>query len=136
MSIGTVLVIATACAGHRVASSPFSQSNVEIDITGIDVQTFDSLPRDFAQPPVADSAQSSRIRPPPLPIPFSMKGTRVEVVFTISPAGDVTRVSLTPPKDRRFTRWLIEVWVPVKFRPALRADGTPTVGYYKVRFDF
>jgi hypothetical protein len=135
LAIALVTLIAACAKAPEHLTDP-KRAGMVIDTTGADVMGFDSLPRDYLTPPGPPNPNSMWLPVPPVPIPASVRRTTVEAVFTVGPDGRITRISVTPMKDRRYARELIDSWRSLKFRPAKRADGTPTVGYYKLRFDF
>ena len=74
---------------------------------------------------------------PPLDAPKSLRGTVVEVTFTIDATGRVTDLGVEPPiKDRKFARVFDQLMREYLFTPATDADGTKVPGVYVVAVTF
>ena len=71
----------------------------------------------------------------PLPLPRNFFG-KVEARFIIDARGAIERISFNSVPDREYTLRLLEAFRGFEFRPARRADGTPTRGAYPFTFDF
>jgi hypothetical protein len=70
---------------------------------------------------------------PPMPIPNGAKGQIVTLVFTVDERGNVLSLDLTPTKDGAYNRRLREQFRQVRFRPAVRWDGTPVASTAKLQ---
>lgn len=130
------LIVASACAGGAPLTPYSIRTLVEIDTTGADIDPAnagkalgDTVPRAF------DSG-ISRFPTVPLPVPASLRGTRVVTVFSIDERGQITRISLRPPRDRAYARRFVEALLSFTFRPATTADGKPVRSRSVFTMDF
>jgi protein TonB len=62
---------------------------------------------------------------PPLPVPASVRGTRVIAEFDVDEKGKVLGMTFTGTNDRGYNRRLRDVLNTFRFRPGHRPDGTP-----------
>jgi len=80
---------------------------------------------------------SRTIMVPPIDAPKSVRGTSVEVLFTISADGRVTDLVVTPPiRDKNYAKKFDEVMRSYRFHPARDADGNAIASTYPVQFTF
>jgi protein TonB len=57
-------------------------------------------------------------------------GDTIPVSIEVDEAGRVVKIEFPPTRDRGYNRYLLEVLESWKFRPAVRADGTPVRAIY------
>lgn len=62
---------------------------------------------------------------PPLPVPDRVRGTQLVAVFDVDEKGKVVSFDFTPTRDGGYNRKLRDVLAGIRFRPAVRGDGTP-----------
>jgi hypothetical protein len=79
------------------------------------------MPHDVATPPRIDHVPF-----PPFPYPKSVIGASYTATFVVDERGKVERITLTAFDDRTYTRKVMTDLRRARFKPALKADGTPT----------
>jgi len=73
---------------------------------------------------------------PPLPAPKSLHGFRLTAWYDVDSTGKSSLIRFTPSPDGGYNRRLRETLLAVRFRPAVRPDGTPVRDTVDIRFDF
>ena len=69
--------------------------------------------------------------------PRNLDGKKLVVRFAVDDRGNVLRVEFASTGDRSFDRYLRDVMMGWKFRPAfLRSTGTPVPSVYEAEWDF
>ena len=71
---------------------------------------------------------------PPIPVPQRVKGEVVVLHFSVDERGNVIRMDFNPTKDRDYNNKIRDQFRDVRFRPAVKWDGTP-VAYPDVRIE-
>lgn len=71
---------------------------------------------------------------PPQPVPAKARGATVSAVFDIDSTGKVLDVDFNGTADRGYNRRLRETLESMKFRPAVRPDGTPVRAKFAMEF--
>jgi hypothetical protein len=73
---------------------------------------------------------------PPLQAPDKLRPYRLVALFDVDEQGRTTLLSFTQSSDSRFNRKVREVLGEVRFRPAVRADGTPVrdTGRFEIEY--
>lgn len=61
----------------------------------------------------------------PIPVPAKVKPYTLVAYFDVDERGNTTLISFTPSKDASYNRKVREMLLEFRFRPAVRADGTP-----------
>jgi hypothetical protein len=69
----------------------------------------------------------------PLPAPSKDKKYDLEAVYDVDSLGHATLVQWNKPKDDGYAKRVLQSLMGYKFRPAVRADGTPTRGTAVIR---
>lgn len=72
---------------------------------------------------------------PPMPIPASVRGSRLVVQFDVDETGKVRGVNFTQTPDRGYNRRLRAVFEEFRFRPGTKADGTPVRMMWQFELD-
>jgi hypothetical protein len=133
----TLAILSAACTPQTPPGTParsvqppvdWLASGARRDTTAVGT---DSLPRDFAHPPVL-------VRMPiiPLPVPQSVLGSKISVLFIIDARGAIERITFAGPPDRQYTQALLKSFRTYEFRPATRLDGSPVRGAFLFSYDF
>ena len=91
------------------------------DLDGVNRQLLRDMSRDVKTGPRID-----RVPLPPFPFPKSVIGASYTATFIIDERGKVERIALTAFDDRDYTRKVMTDLRRARFKPALKADGTPT----------
>jgi hypothetical protein len=73
---------------------------------------------------------------PPLPAPDRIKPYHLIAWFDVDERGSARLISFNPSKDGSYNRRLTEVLRSLRFRPGVRADGTPMRDTVDVHFIF
>ena len=61
----------------------------------------------------------------PIPVPAKVRPYTLIAYFDVDERGNTTLLSFTPSKDASYNRKVREMLLEFRFRPAVRADGTP-----------
>jgi hypothetical protein len=61
----------------------------------------------------------------PIPVPNKVRPYKLVAYFDVDEQGNATLISFNPSKDNSYNRKIREMLGEVRFRPAVRADGTP-----------
>ncbi len=61
----------------------------------------------------------------PIPVPGKVRPYKLVAFFDVDEQGNATLISFTPSRDNGYNRKIREMLAEVRFRPAVRADGTP-----------
>lgn len=61
----------------------------------------------------------------PIPVPGKVRPYKLVAYFDVDERGNATLISFTPSRDDGYNRKIREMLAEVRFRPAVRADGTP-----------
>lgn len=61
----------------------------------------------------------------PIPVPGKVRPYKLVAFFDVDERGNATLISYTPSRDNGYNRKIREMLAEVRFRPAVRADGTP-----------
>ena len=69
---------------------------------------------------------------PPWPVPAKLKGQSVVLLFTVDQNGRTVKLEFQPTRDGSYNRKIRETYAEARFRPAVRADGTPVVAVAKI----
>lgn len=69
---------------------------------------------------------------PPFPIPQKARGQVVVLSFTVDERGNVLKLEFTPTRDGGYNRRIRDQFSEVRFRPAVRWDGTPVAAIAQV----
>jgi len=73
---------------------------------------------------------------PPLPAPASLKGYHLIAYFDVDEKGVAKLLGFNPSKDGNYNKKLRDVLLSLRFRPGVRADGTPVRDTAQVEFIF
>jgi periplasmic protein TonB len=73
---------------------------------------------------------------PPLPAPASVKGYHLIAWFDVDEKGNATLLGFNPSRDGGYNRKLRDVLLSLRFRPGVRADGTPVRDTVDIQFIF
>ena len=76
---------------------------------------------------------SGKIYPPtptnlvilPIPVPSKVRPYKLIAYFDVDEKGNTTLLSFNPSKDASYNKKIREMLLEFRFRPAVRADGTP-----------
>ena len=61
----------------------------------------------------------------PIPVPAKVRPYKLIAFFDVDERGNTTLISFNPSKDSGYNRKIREMLLEFRFRPAVRADGTP-----------
>ena len=61
----------------------------------------------------------------PLPIPPKVRPYRMVAQFEVDSLGNAKLLAFNPSRDAGYNRRIREMLLEIRFRPAVRADGTP-----------
>ncbi len=61
----------------------------------------------------------------PIPVPAKVRPYKLIAFFDVDERGNTTLISFNPSKDAGYNRKIREMLLEFRFRPAVRADGTP-----------
>ena len=61
----------------------------------------------------------------PIPVPVKVRPYKLVAYFDVDERGNATLISFTPSRDNGYNKKIREMLAEVRFRPAVRADGTP-----------
>ena len=61
----------------------------------------------------------------PIPVPSKVRPYKLVAFFEVDEKGNATLISFNPSKDNGYNKKIREMLGEVRFRPAVRADGTP-----------
>lgn len=73
---------------------------------------------------------------PPLPAPSSLRGFHLIAWFDVDEKGNSKLLSFNQSPDRSYNRQLGDVLKSLRFRPGVKADGTPMRDTVDVHFIF
>jgi hypothetical protein len=73
---------------------------------------------------------------PPLPAPQRIRPYTLVAWFDVDERGNATLLRFTPSRDAAYNRRLREVLLSLRFRPAVRPDGTPVRDTVDVQYTF
>ncbi|MFL5578764.1 MAG: hypothetical protein ACJ8AO_00180 [Gemmatimonadaceae bacterium] len=73
---------------------------------------------------------------PPFPVPDKVKGSQLIAQFEVDERGKVLKCDFTPTRDGGYNRKLKDVLCGIRFRPAVRRDGTPVKGIGQITYVF
>jgi len=73
---------------------------------------------------------------PPLPAPPSLKGFHLIAWFDVDEKGNSKLLGFNPSRDNGYNKKLRDVLLSLRFRPGVRADGTPVRDTVDVQFIF
>jgi periplasmic protein TonB len=73
---------------------------------------------------------------PPLPAPERIKPYHLIAWFDVDERGNATLLSFNPSRDAGYNRRLRDVLLTLRFRPAVRADGTPVRDTVDIHYIF
>ena len=73
---------------------------------------------------------------PPLPAPSSLKGYHLIAWFDVDEKGNAKLLGFNPSRDGGYNRKLRDVLLSLRFRPGVRADGTPVRDTVDIQFIF
>jgi hypothetical protein len=73
---------------------------------------------------------------PPLPAPDRIKPYHLTAWFDVDEKGNAKLIAFNPSKDGGYNRRLNDVLRSLRFRPGVRADGTPMRDTVDVHFIF
>ncbi|MEJ7759729.1 MAG: hypothetical protein WKF55_09055 [Gemmatimonadaceae bacterium] len=73
---------------------------------------------------------------PPLPAPSSLRGYHLTAYFDVDEKGKSTLLGFNPSRDGGYNRRLREVLLALRFRPGVKADGTPIRDTVDIQFIF
>ena len=73
---------------------------------------------------------------PPLPAPSSLKGYHLTAYFDVDEKGNAKLLGFNPSRDGGYNRKLRDVLLSLRFRPGVRADGTPVRDTVDIQFIF
>lgn len=71
---------------------------------------------------------------PPYPVPSKIRPFELVASFDVDSTGRVIAVEFNETRDRSYNRKLRETLNRVRFRPGVRADGTPTRTRFELRY--
>jgi protein TonB len=69
---------------------------------------------------------------PPWPVPAKLKGQSVVLLFTVDQNGRTVKLEFRPTRDGSYNRKIRETYAEARFRPAVRADGTPVLAVARI----
>jgi protein TonB len=61
----------------------------------------------------------------PIPVPAKVRPYTLVAFFDVDERGNATLISFNPSRDNGYNKKIREMLAEVRFRPAVRADGTP-----------
>jgi hypothetical protein len=61
----------------------------------------------------------------PLPVPSKVRPYKMLAYFDVDSTGNAKLLSFNPSKDNGYNRRIREMLSEIRFRPAVRRDGTP-----------
>ncbi len=61
----------------------------------------------------------------PIPVPSKVRPYKLVAFFDVDERGNTTLISFNPSKDNGYNKKIREMLLEFRFRPAVRADGTP-----------
>ena len=73
---------------------------------------------------------------PPLPAPSSLKGYHLIAWFDVDEKGNAKLLGFNPSRDGGYNRKLRDVLLSLRFRPGVKADGTPVRDTVDIQFIF
>lgn len=73
---------------------------------------------------------------PPLPAPPSLKGYHLTAYFDVDEKGAAKLLGFNPSPDGGYNRKLRDVLLALRFRPGVKADGTPVRDTVDIQFIF
>ncbi|MEO6591136.1 MAG: hypothetical protein ABIO52_02330 [Gemmatimonadaceae bacterium] len=73
---------------------------------------------------------------PPLPAPSSLKGYHLIAYFDVDEKGNAKLLGFNQSRDGGYNRKLRDVLQSLRFRPGVRADGTPVRDTVDIQFIF
>ncbi|MBA3655816.1 MAG: hypothetical protein H0W69_00515 [Gemmatimonadaceae bacterium] len=73
---------------------------------------------------------------PPLPAPSSIRGYHLIAYFDVDERGNAKLLGFNPSRDGGYNRKLRDVLSALKFRPGVKADGTPVRDTVDIQFIF
>jgi hypothetical protein len=73
---------------------------------------------------------------PPLPAPSSLKGYHLIAYFDVDEKGNAKLLGFNQSRDGDYNRKLRDVLMSLRFRPGVRADGTPVRDTVDIQFIF
>jgi periplasmic protein TonB len=73
---------------------------------------------------------------PPLPAPSSIRGYHLIAYFDVDEKGNAKLLGFNPSRDNGYNKKLRDVLMALKFRPGVRADGTPVRDTVDIQFIF
>ncbi len=73
---------------------------------------------------------------PPLPAPAGLKGYHLIAWFDVDDKGNAALLGFNPSRDGGYNRKLRNVLLSLRFRPGVRADGTPVRDTVDIQFIF
>ena len=73
---------------------------------------------------------------PPLPAPSSLRGFHLLASFDVDEKGNAKLLGFNQSRDGDYNRRLRDVLLSVRFRPAVKADGTPVRDTVSIQFIF
>jgi hypothetical protein len=73
---------------------------------------------------------------PPLPAPSSLKGYHLIAYFDVDEKGNAKLLGFNPSRDGGYNKKLRDVLMSLRFRPGVRADGTPVRDTVDIQFIF
>jgi len=73
---------------------------------------------------------------PPLPAPSSLKGYHLIAYFDVDEKGNAKLLGFNQSRDGDYNRKLRDVLLSLRFRPGVRADGTPVRDTVDIQFIF
>jgi hypothetical protein len=126
-----LIAVVASCVTAPAPSLASVSKTVEIDTTASDVPHTDSLLRVAWRGP-----EMKKFPIVPVPIPESVRGFHLRAMFRVNERGEPTRISFSPPPDRRYARDLLKTLLQYEFRPAQDARGQASFGYYALTLDF
>jgi periplasmic protein TonB len=62
---------------------------------------------------------------PPMPAPSAVKGFHMKAFFDVDEKGNAKLLGFNPTRDGDYNKRVAEVLKSMRFRPGVRADGTP-----------
>jgi hypothetical protein len=73
---------------------------------------------------------------PPLPAPSSLKGYHLIAYFDVDEKGNAKLLGFNPSREGGYNKKLRDVLMSLRFRPGVRADGTPVRDTVDIQFIF
>jgi protein TonB len=73
---------------------------------------------------------------PPLPAPSSLKGFHLTAYFDVDEKGNAKLLGFNQSRDGDYNRKLRDVLMSLRFRPGVKADGTPVRDTVDIQFLF